>query len=472
MPKQLNRRQFLQTSAAVAGSMSAGPLILRGAKDENKKLRIALIGVGGRGTAHHGWATKEEIVAICDADKSMLSGARNVQATGKSAKPGKSGKPKKSPKGGMDFTKQFPKVKKYQDYRELFERADDFDTVVIATPDHHHYPAAIRAIRAGKAVFCEKPLTWSFWEARQLAIESEKAKVPTQMGNQGMSSMGWRVADAYVQAGEVGDLKEVRCWTPSHESHFSTSNPRPEGEDPVPEGLDWDIWLGPAPMRPYKKGAYHPKRWRGWADFGGGSLADWCCHLFNAAYKIFSPGFPTSVELVQSAQPFNGESYPDSKTLKWSFPAENGKPAFDAFWYDGGLQPPRPEVLEKGRNLGSAGCLIVGEKGTVLIQGGHNNSAILIPETRRKAHGTPKIVTPKSIGHSQEFVRAAKGQTAYNTPLSHFAYGGHLTGVCLLGNVAAKVGGKLDFDPTTLKFTNSEKANELLTRKPRSGWYL
>ena len=467
MPTRLNRRRFLQTSTAAAGGVLAGPYILRGA--DEKKLRIALIGVGGRGVGHHGWAGKEQITALCDVDSNMLSNPRNVfpDKPGKADKPAKAKKPRK---GAADILKKFPGAKKYQDYRELFDHADDFDTVVIATPDHHHYPAAIRALRAGKAVFCEKPLTWSFWEAQRLAAEAEKNKLPTQMGNQGMASSGWRVAHAYVEGGAVGELKEAHCWTP-HGSHFSTGIPRPAGSDPVPNGLDWDLWIGPAPMRPYKKGVYHPKAWRGWVDFGGGALGDWCCHLFNAMFKIFSPPLPASVECVQRS-PFNGESFPDSKTIKWSFPAAGGRGAFDAYWYDGGKQPPRPPELEKGRKLGTAGALLIGTKGTVLIQGGHNNSAILIPETKRKAHGKPKIVAPKSRGHNTEFVMAAKGQIPYNAPLSHFAYGAHLTGVCLLGNIAMQVGGKLKFDPETLKFTNSEKANRLLTRKPRPGWYV
>jgi len=271
----------------------------------------------------------------------------------------------------------------------MFESRADCDAVIVSSPDHHHYPATVRAIRAGKAVYCEKPLTWSVWEALQLAAEAEKNKVPTQMGNQGMGGWGWRIAYDYVKAGAIGEVREVHTWTGTHGGWFDDGVRTPEGEDPVPQSLNGDLWLGPAPVRPYKNRVYHPARWRGWIDFGNGALGDWCCHLMNAFYKILEPGFPLSVECIDSTGPAI-DSYPKGKTLKWEFAADGDRPAFDAYWYDGVHQPPRMPGLEENRNMGSAGSYLVGTTGTCWVVGSHNNSAILVPETRRREFGKPE----------------------------------------------------------------------------------
>ena len=441
MSTHLNRRAFLKTTTAAAATALAMPAIARGAAQ--RKLRIAIVGVSGRGGHGVGMARNEQIVALCDVDTGKMARAQ----------------------------KMFPKAAVFQDYREMFAKPDSYDAVIISTPDHHHYPAAIRAIRAGKAVYCEKPLTWSMWEALQLAAESEKHKVATQMGNQMMGGHGWRVANDYVKAGAIGDIKEVHTWTGTHGGWFTDGIRTPAGEDPAPKTLDWDLWLGPAPVRPYKKGIYHPARWRGWLDFGNGSLGDWCCHLMNAFYKTLAPGLPTSVECIAQTGPAI-DTCPKGKTVKWEFGADGSRPAFDAYWYDGVNKPPRPAGLEEGRKIGSAGSYFVGTKGIVWVQGSHNNSARLIPEAKAKAFGRPTSASPKSRGHENEFLMAAKGEIPYNAPLSNFGYGGKLTAVALMANIAARVKGKLLFDPKTQRFTNSDQANTLMTRKPRDGWYV
>ena len=441
MSARVTRRKFMKTTAIAAGTALAMPHIARGA--DKRKLRVAIVGASGRGGHGVGMAQNEDIVAICDVDTSRMGRAR----------------------------KMFPKAKVYQDYREMFEKQKDYDAVIVSTPDHQHYPAAIRAIRAGKAVYCEKPLTWSMAEAFQLAAEAEKHKVATQMGNQMMGGGGWRLACDYVKSGVIGDVKEVHTWTGTHGGWFTDGIRTPAGEDPVPDSLNWDLWLGPAPVRPYKKGIYHPARWRGWLDFGNGALGDWCCHLMNAFYKILEPGLPTSVECIAQTGPAI-DTYPKGKTVKWQFAADGDRPAFDAYWYDGVNKPPRPKEIEADRNMGSAGSYLVGTKGTVWVRGSHNNSARLIPETRAKAVGRPKQSAPRSRGHEKEFLMAAKGEIPYNAPLSHFGYGGKLTAMALMGNIAARVKGKLLFDAKTQRFTNSDQANTLMTRKPREGWYV
>jgi len=219
MRPEMNRRKFLKNSVAVAGAACAFPFIARSA--ENRKLRVALIGVCGRGEYAIRSLRNEKVVALCDVDTGAFTRPHRKRNTPPPAT-------------------TFPQAKQYQDYREMFDHTDDFDAVWISIPDHHHYPASLRAIRAGKAVYCEKPLAWSVWEAQQLAVEAEKHKVPTQMGNQGMANNGWRLAHAYITAGAIGEIHQVHTWTGTR---FDDGHRNPTGEDPVPGGLDWDILL-------------------------------------------------------------------------------------------------------------------------------------------------------------------------------------------------------------------------------------
>ena len=441
MPNIITRRKFLQASAtaAAATSLLGGKVITAAAPKE--KLRFAMIACGGRGGAHFGFAGREDIVALCDADLRAAKGR----------------------------AKKFTKAKVYGDYRKLFdEMTKSIDAVVVATPDHNHYPAAMRALKAGKAVYCEKPLTWGVWEAQQLAIEAAKQKVATQMGNQGNAGQGWRITYEYVKAGAIGDVKEVHTWT--NRPIWPQGMGRPEGKDPIPSWLDWEAWLGPAPMRPHKGGrVYLPFVWRGWHDFGAGALGDMACHTMNAMFQVMGTDYPTNVELVE-ATGRNDESFPRSEIIKWVFPRNDKRPGYTAYWYDGGRKPKRPPELEQGRRIPGTGTMFVGTKGTILVGGDYNNSPRLIPEAKQKEFGKPKQLLERSPGHSNEFMMAAKGDKPWNFPKSNFTYAGPMTAVMSLGVVAEKVGTPLEFDPKTLKFTNSDKANALLRRTPRKGW--
>jgi len=294
------------------------------------------------------------------------------------------------------------------------------------------------------------------------------------MGNQGMSSMGWRVAHAYYTAGAIGEVTEVHAWRPTQGGPYGRPNtPLPEGSDPVPETLDWDVWLGPAASRPYKQGTYHPKQWRQWTDYGGGTLGDWGCHILNAVFKVLEPTYPTKVELTQ-CRDFNKVSYPAGRTIHWSFPETNVQKGFELYWHEGDFagEVPIPKDLDGGRKLSGAGVYLVGEKGTIVVAGGHNNSAFLIPDTKRKAFGQPKLLVPESRGHFDEFVQAAKGKLKWNAPLSNFVYAGNLTGVMLLGNVALRTGKTLILDSKTQRITNLPNSDAaLMQRKPRPGWF-
>jgi len=434
------------TVIAGAGQADAKKKPGKAAKaSDGKKLRFAMIGCGGRAGAHYGWAGKEQIVAVCDPDKGRLKGRC---------------------KGD---------IKGYTDYRKLFEEmGDKIDAVVVATPDHNHFPAAMRALKLGKHVYCEKPLVWSFWEGLELAREAKKQKVATQMGNQGMGGGGWRLCDAYIKGGAIGEVKEVHTWT--NRPVWPQGIGRPEGEDNAEaDGLDWESWIGPAPMRPYKKKKYHSFVWRGWLDFGAGALGDMACHTMNAMFKVLEPGYPTEVELM-AAKNANDETYPSSETIRWSFPKTDKRPAFTAFWYDGpgsDKAVPIPPAYEKGRKLPRTGTMFVGTKGVLQVTGDYNNSPMLIPETARQAFGKPKATIPGSKGgHMGEFINAAKGKADWDSPLSNFQYAGPMTSVIILGIISQRVAAKLTFDPKTLKFTGSkcEEANALLRRIERKGW--
>jgi predicted dehydrogenase len=443
----------MQTTAAtaaaatvIAGAGQADAAKKKAGKAaDGKKLRFAMIGCGGRAGAHYGWAGKEQIVAVCDPDKGRLKGRC---------------------KGD---------IKGYTDYRELFkEMGDKIDAVVVATPDHNHFPAAMRALKLGKHVYCEKPLVWSFWEGLELAREAKKQKVATQMGNQGMGGGGWRLCDAYIKGGAIGEVTEVHTWT--NRPVWPQGIGRPEGEDDAKaDGLDWESWIGPAPMRPYKKKKYHSFVWRGWLDFGAGALGDMACHTMNAMFKVLEPGYPTEVELMASKNA-NDETYPSSETIRWSFPKTDKRPAFTAFWYDGpgsDKAVPIPAAYEKGRKLPRTGTMFVGTKGVLQVTGDYNNSPMLIPETARQAFGKPKATIEGSKGgHMGEFINAAKGKAAWDSPLSNFQYAGPMTSVIILGIISQRVAAKLSFDPKTLKFTGSkaEEANALLRRIERAGW--
>jgi len=444
----MKRRKFIRSIFATG---IGAPLIIK--SKESRKLRIALIGASGRGSRHYHWLDKEEVTALCDADTENMTTTKNI---------------KKS--SDISASERYSKAKLFQDYRELFEKPDLYDAVVIATPDHHHYPAAIRSINAGKATYVEKPLTYTFWEAMELEKAALKSQVPTQMGNQGMGGNGWRLAHSYVEDGAIGDLKEVHIWTPTNEKHFSTGIPRPEGKDSVPKSLDWDLWLGPSPERPYKDYHYHPFRWRGWVDFGGGTIADWWCHLANVVYKVYDPGFPDMIDCLKRTK-FNNDSFPKSKILKFHYAKNGSRPSFDLFWYDGDYRPKRPKELEKDRDLRKSGVFLMGTKGTVWVQGGHNNTAVLIPESKRKAHGKVFFKVPEARDHYDEFVQAAKGIIRWDEPLSNFGYAAPFTAVCHLGNISMRLNAKLKFDTKKLQFKSNHKANALLTRTPRKGWY-
>ena len=327
---------------------------------------------------------------------------------------------------------------------------------MVATPDHAHAVVTMAAIKAGKHVYCEKPLAYSVYEARQMAEAAKKAGVATQLGNQGQASEEARLVREFILDGAIGPVREVQAWSGPRPWSWPTWEGRPPETPPVPAGLDWDLWLGPAPVRPYHP-AYCPWTWRNWWDFGTGMLGDLGCHMLSAVFKALKLGYPISVEA--SSTKIDPEIYPLGVIARYEFPARGDMPPLTLTWYDGGLKPAKPKDLEPGRGIGSVTC--IGDSGTLMD---HR----LIPESRMKRYGRPPKRLPRSVGHYKEWVDACRGGPPAG---SNFVdHGGLLSELCLLGNVALRAGAKLDWDGANLRVTNDAQADRFLRREYRSGW--
>jgi len=347
----------------------------------------------------------------------------------------------------------------------------NIDAVMVATPDHVHAVASMAAIKRGKHVYCEKPLTHSVYEARMVTEAAREHKVATQMGNQGQAEEPTRLMCEHIWDGAIGPVREVHVWTDRplnglSKVYWPQGVGRPEDTPPVPETLDWDMWLGPAPQRPYHP-AYAPFRWRGWWDFGTGALGDIGCHRIDPIWRALKFKAPVSVEA--SCTLVNNETYPVASMVTYHFGARGDMPPVKLTWYDGGLRPPRPPELEAGQQMGTNGILFVGDKGKMLEH-------VLIPESLRKEYGKPPKMLERSPGHHQEWIDACKGGKPAG---SNFNHAGPLAEAVLLGNVALRPAMKekltrvrLLWDSANMKITNIPEANQYLHRQYRQGWSL
>jgi predicted dehydrogenase len=457
MRKPHTRRDFLHTAAVAGAGIAASPYLalartrIQDEKPQEEKpttnpayakLRVAFIGCGGIG-GHHFDTTKEigvSCAAMCDVDTGHFKKGKEL----------------------------YPDAPTFQDYRQMFDKeGKNIDAVMVGTPDHHHYPATAIAMQLGKHVYTQKPLTHTVWEARQLTLAAQKYKLATQMGNQGHALEGWRLLVEWVQSGAIGDVKEVHTWT--DRPIWPQGVERPKEEDPVPESLNWDVWLGPAPTRPYKAKTYHAFAWRGWWDFGAGALGDMACHTMDGLFWALDPGHPTAIEPVAST-PINNETYPKSSIVKWEFPAKGSRAAFAAYWYDGGLKPSYPPAFEYGRKLPDTGNLFIGTKASILVSGDYGESPRIFPESKMKEIGKPPKVLERSPGHQREWVMACVGEKPLDFPKSNFAYSGPMTETITLGNVALRVGRRIEWDAANLKVTNLPEANQYISKEYREGW--
>ncbi|UCD51756.1 MAG: Gfo/Idh/MocA family oxidoreductase, partial [Phycisphaerales bacterium] len=361
----------------------------------------------------------------------------------------------------------------YRDFRRMLDKEKSIDAVVVGTPDHTHAVVSMWAIKMGKHVYCEKPLTRTVYEARALAEATRQAGVATQMGNQGMAFDGNRLINEWIWDGALGQVREVHAWSdrPTHngELFWAQGVDRPPETPPVPATLDWDLWLGPAPYRPYHP-AYHPFRWRGWWDFGSGGLGDMGIHNLAPVFSALKLKAPTSV--CASSTLFNDETLPLASTVHYEFAARGDMAPVTLHWYDGGIIPARPPELEDDRELSREdGLIFVGDKGKMYVEGWGGHSPRLIPEAKMKAYKRPPKTLPRSIGHHNEWIKACKEGTPTRSAFDTFA--GPLTEAVLLGTVCVRAGGeRLLWDSANLKVTNSEKANEYLHYAYRKGWTL
>ena len=436
---KISRRDFMGAAAAVAAFTIVPNHVLGGPRrvPPSEKLNIAGVGIGGRGAGDLDEVGGENIVALCDVDDGY---AANV-------------------------FKKYPKAKKYQDFREMLDKEKNIDAVVIATPDHSHAVIAMTAIKMGKHVYCEKPLAHSIYEVRKLTEAARQAGVATQLGNQGQASEETRLVSEFIWDGAIGPVREVHSWCNRPISPRGIE--RPKETPPVPETLNWDLWLGPAPYRPYHP-CYLPFTWRGWWDFGTGVLGDIGCHQFVSIFRALKLGYPTSVEACSSG--VNPETAPLASIVRYDFPARGDMPPVKLTWYDGGLMPARPAELEEGLRFGNADDnLFIGDKGKML---GHR----LLPESRSKEYGRPPKVLPRSPGHHKEWINACKGGEPAG---SNFDVAGPLTEVVLLGNIALRMdqqlyekGVKLYYDGPNMKVTNLPEANKYIRSEYREGWTL
>ncbi len=445
---KLSRRQFLAGTAAI-GAFTVLPRHVLGGPgyvSPNEKLNIAGIGIGGQGAWDLEQVNSQNIMALCDVDWDYA--AKTFQV--------------------------YPNAKRYKDFRLMLDKEKGIDAVVVATPDHNHAIVSMAAIRMGKHVYCEKPLTRTVKEAREIAAAARQAKVATQMGNQGMAFEGNRLINEWIWDGAIGPVREVHVWSdrPTRRGKmplwWAQAIERPQDTPSVPATLVWDLWLGPAPWRPYHP-AYVPFAWRGWWDFGSGGLGDMGIHNLAPVFSALKLGSPESV--TASSTPVFRETVPLAATVHYQFPARGEMPAVKLHWYDGGLLPPRPEELEDGRELDPEdGILFVGDKGKILVSGWGGESPRLIPESAMKAYNRPAKTLPRSIGHHNEWIKACKDGTPTR---SSFDFAGPLTEAVLLGSVCIRNGGtKLVWDSANLKITNASEASELLHYEYRKGWTL
>jgi len=447
----VSRRQFIGGATIGTLGITVLPshvLGLGSAKSPNEKLNIAAVGCGGKAADDIANLSGENIVALCDVDWARAA----------------------------NTFKKHPNAKTYKDFRKMLDTEKSVDAVIVAIPDHMHAFASMHAIKMGKHVYCEKPLTHSVWEAREVAKAAREMKVATQMGNQGQASEATRVLCETVWAGAIGPVHEAHIWTdrPSKglfEEYWPQGVARPKAGATVPSTLDWEQWIGPAPMRPYDP-AYHPFSWRGWWDFGTGALGDIGCHTFDPIFRALKLAHPTSVEAVSTRA--NEETYPVGSMVTYHFPARGDQPPLKLTWYDGGLRPARPSELEDGREMPETGSMLVGEKGKIITQKSHWE---LIPESRAREFGTAPKKLDRSPGHYVEWVDACKGSA--KKPGSNFDWAGPLTEVVLLGNVALRLKlraelakHKLLWDHEKFAFTNLPEANKYLRREYREGWKL
>jgi predicted dehydrogenase len=440
----ISRRQFLKTSTVASAAVLGMPALLSAAAP-NSKLNIAVIACGGRGGSNLGDVSSENIVALCDVNANALSSA----------------------------ARKYPQARTFKDYRKLYDELKDFDAVVVSTPEHHHAFATLPALKLRKHVYCEKPLTRDVQEARIITKAAKEAGVATQMGTQIHAGGNYRRVVELVQSGAIGPVREAhvwvgRAWGRQSEAEAKAAQDivfvqeRPQGEDPVPNYLDWDLWVGPAPFRPYNNVYFPGPKWYRWWDFGNGTMSDLGSHWNDLPFWALKLDAPKTIEA--SGPPPHAEIAPASMSARYEYGARGDLPPVTLTWYQGNS---KPKLWTDGKiPKWDSACLFVGDKGMILADYGKN---ILLPEKDFSDFTRPPQTIPESIGHHKEWINACK--TGAPTTC-HFGYAGPLTEANHLGNVAYRAGKKIEWDPINMRIPNAPEAERFLRREYRNGWSL
>jgi predicted dehydrogenase len=502
IPSPSSRRRFLGQAA----TLGVGALVLprhlvagTAGKLPSRTLNIACIGIGGMGMSNMSQVLGENIVAVCDVDFAYVE--RSLEG-------------RLRPRDGvvseqaLQLKAAYEKAAKFTDYRRLLEERSDIDAVIIATPDHLHAVQASAAMQLGKHVYVQKPLAWSVHESRHLARLASTTGVVTQMGNQGHSMEGSRRVVEIVRSGVLGPIEQVHVWTDRPVGYWAQGIPRPGSPVPAvrppdparppqwnartvevavlramaenpqtpPPGMDWDLYCGPAPLIPYHP-AYHPFAWRGWVDFGVGSLGDMGAHLVDQAYWALGLTQPTSV--TASASPWGGRpeqpaTYPLATQVEYEFPAVGSRGPVKLFWYDGGLMPPRPPFLPDDQSLplgDGGGGVFIGARGVLHYETYGKNPTVYPAHVAEEAAAVPVSLPRIATSHEGNWVAACKGEAEASSP---FSYAAPLNETMLLGVVALRLGQgrKARYDAGAMQFTSHPELNAHLTREYRSGWSL
>ena len=474
-PTTLSRRQFLRYATLAAGATTLSLPYVGRVLGANDRINIACIGVGGKGDSDSSSAFSHgaNVVALCDVDANRLKGKqKRLQDS--------------ATKGNRTFD-----AKLYSDYRKLYDEVGkSIDAVTVSTPDHHHAVASVMGMRLGKHVYCQKPLCQNVTEARLMVKLAKEKKLATQMGNQGSANDALRRAVEVIQAGVIGTPKELHVW--SNRPIWPQGVARPEGSDPIPDSLDWDCWIGPAQMRPFKAGVYHDFKWRGWYDFGTGALGDMACHMVNMPFRALKLGYANVIECEETSQLFP-ETFPKTSRIRFEFPEREGLPPLKFWWYDGAPGDKQVPALRPGDNvegvtkvkemqggrLTNQGTIVVGTKGVIFAPDDYaakiyvslKDEKEFVDGNRHEAcMAVPKTI-PRSPGHDKEWFDAmaqGKPELAY----SRFEIAGYLTESILLGCIALRVGvGKrMEWDGQAMKSPNLPEAAQFVTRKNRAGW--
>jgi predicted dehydrogenase len=502
----LPRREFLRGAAIAAAGLTIVPRHVLGGTGytaPSDTVNLAGVGVGGMGRSNAIALSSQNLVAMCDVDwgyvdngfdrvqRQFKEAANNNRPIPEDATPEQRARMEESRRNTPLFIEKFPKAKRYTDFREMLEKQKDIDAVFVATPDHNHAVIASAAMDLGKHVYVQKPLTWSVYEARHLAKKAKAKNLITQMGNQGHSTDGARTINEYIAANAIGEVREVHIWTNRPLAYWPQGIPRPEvktdlahapwnvkgvndrlanamaGNYPKPEGLQWDLFLGPSATPIDYHPVYHPFNWRGWVDWGCGAIGDMGAHLIDHPFWALNLGFPTTIETVST--PFNKACFPMATMTFYEFPARGDMPPVKLTWYDGNFKPNKPEELGDEELNGEGGVIYVGSKGKLIHQT-YGAKPHLLPKSLHDAVGKPPEKFKRiTTSHEMNWINAIKGNSE---PSSSFDYAARLTETMLLGVVALKAGTKIHYDAENMRVTNNADANQYLKREMRKGFEL